>query len=246
MDIFMIVYWSAFPSLNEHTSPVSTFKYNQPEKLSKSLNHFTFVNDSKNDFRRCPAFKDVVSNTFVLRFAYDYNLIFDYKNKYIRSDMFDQEFYNANFTTRSMENGLYSLHSPFIFKTSEPLEVEVMSAYIHDNDFTKKSMIIPGKFDIGKWFRSLDCAFLLREGIENLNIKKDDIYCYIKFKTEENITFKRFYVSNTLMNITKDLNKVKDYNKLSNPLSYYYNVYKRSKVNNLIMKEIYNNIMDEV
>ena len=65
-----------------------------------------------------------------------------------------------------MESALFSWPTDYIFFTdTKSLEMEVYPAFMESNDFVNKANLIPGVFDIGKWYRPLDCAFHLKKGI---------------------------------------------------------------------------------
>jgi hypothetical protein len=236
----MNVYWSVI-ILHDEISPFLT--YEEPKTIAESLNAIdTSTLKPGDNFKYCPAFRKQSSNTFKLSFPFDYRLSFENNN--IKTDMYDQRFFDAMVSIRSPEMRMLSLNLHYLFVAEESLEMATYPSYMSDNDFAVKTILIPGQFDIGRWVRPLDCAFMMRKGFDEVNINRGDEYLTIKFLTDEKINLKKFFVSPILANLIKQNVESRTYKKKAQPLQYYYNLYQRAKMHKLIMKEIKNNLMD--
>ena len=75
----------------------------------------------------------------------------------------------------------YGLH---LFTDTKSLEMEVYPAFMESNDFINKANLIPGVFDIGKWYRPLDCAFHLKKKNCSLQFSIEDILMNLRFRTK--------------------------------------------------------------
>jgi hypothetical protein len=144
-----------------------------------------------------------------------------------------------------MEDNLISLKIHYIFFAEESLEVETFGAHFSDNEFTRKTRIIPGRFDIGKWFRPLDCAMLINKNEDTLNINNGDAFSYIKFLTNEEVKLRKFVMTDELASIVRQNVDYKRFtNKKFSPLSHWYDLYKRSNQKKYILNRIQNNLME--
>ena len=55
--------------------------------------------------------------------------------------------------------------TPFLFFCEESLQMQQNGAHFNQNGFIDKTLIIPGKYDIGKWFRPLETPFIFKNGV---------------------------------------------------------------------------------
>lgn len=240
----MIIYWAGY---GENKNPphvpskyIPSINFLEPEKV------FNMICKEYDGFTKCPAFTDHLKNVYSLKFPIDYNL--SYENGMYTSDMYNQDFYDSYILHRSpnLKKPLISIKSWYYFFTeNENLELSVTNAYFSDNDFTKKTFIIPGSFDIAKWPRPIECAFTLREDFKTLNMKRGDDYLYVKFNTDEKIKFKRFYMNEEIYNDYINMisaRHVKPFRKIG--LYYYYDLYIKSKYKKLLLKKIKENTVE--
>jgi hypothetical protein len=58
------------------------------------------------------------------------------------------------------------------FQSDESTMIQLLPAFFHYNDFTEKTTIIPGEFDISKWTRSVEIAFEVKTPKAKIEIKK--------------------------------------------------------------------------
>ena len=228
------IYWS----FNDQ----SWLRAKTPEPIYKK-----FVQDPKNKKHSlvlCPATKKYMQNIFSLKSIFSYDFKIDQNAGQVTTSFYDQGFFENHVTVRSQEDKLFSFMQRFCFYTEEKslLISAGISPFLEDNDITKRCIVIPGTFDIGKWFRQLDFAFYLKNDYDEFKIKEDDIYQYIKFHTDEKIIFKQFRVTPKLQELIYDIDWAKDFRlpKLRS-LEEYYSMMKHKK---MITKEIKNNLVE--
>lgn len=245
----MNVYWSVNFDINVF-DPLSKYnivpfvEYEEPESVysKEQKNKLINAGNPAVDYKVCPAFQNQTKNLYCLKFPFTYDLLF--KDGNISSSSYDQHFFNNAIQIRSIEDKMISLNIHYLFISEEPLEVEVTGAYLADNDFSNKTIIIPGRFDIGKWPRNLDCAFLFKKDVESLMIKKGDEFNYVNFLTDEKVKLKKFHISETLREILDSNIRAKKFHKKYQSLSYWYDAYQKSKYKKIVMREIKNNLME--
>ena len=227
------VYWAC---IGKHWMQASA-----PESVRSTLREKDIADGNRmTHIHRCPAFNDHLRNVFTLKSIYDYDLSFSGNS--LGSHMYDQEFFDEMITVRSMENRFISYNMQYIFFTEEEsLKTSFYEfPFLEDNDFTKKCIIFPGVYDIGKWFRNTELAFILKPEHNSLNIKQGDVYSYMRFHTDESINFIQFRYNNLLDEYKNDGFNMTFFEPRVKLLNYY----KLQKNKKLILKEIKNNIVD--
>ena len=110
--------------------------------------------------------------------------------------------------------------------------------------------MVPGEYDIGRWCRTLESAFLIKKDVGKINIHRGDDFLYVKFHTDENIQLKKFFYTKELDEIVTSCISSRmfkgncDGSRKDMPLEYYYNMFYESKIRTEILKHIKNNLME--
>lgn len=241
----MNVYWSVY--LNGGPQIVPFVAYLPPVRLSDQVSDIDvkeLEQTPRQNFKLCPAVLKQARNTFALQFPFDYDLKFEPENNRVSTSLYDEGFFKSMVNIRSTSVGNYSINLSYIFIAEEPLEIEWTSAHFSDNEFTRKTMLIPGTFDIGKWPRPLDCAFLLRDGVRDLTFSRGEDFGYVRFLTNENINLQKFYPTQKMADISSSCLSARAYKKSPiAPLTHWYNLYKGANMHKTLIDEIKANLM---
>jgi hypothetical protein len=214
----------------------------EPESVS-DLFYKKNLYDKKNQMANlsyCPAFNGSIKNLYTMKSIYDYEFFINENS--IGSNMYDQFFFDKHVVVRSAELKMFSFRNSYSFFTDSPsLETTFYQfPFLENNNITERCIPIPGKFDIGKWYRSTEFPFYLKPQFNEFKIYKDEIYGYIKFNTDKKINFIQYRMTNKIkeylddcycMNFGGHLKKLENY-------------YKMFKIKKLILKEIKNNLTD--
>jgi hypothetical protein len=232
----IVIYWCCNDS--------SWLRAKAPESIYKN-----FVENTKNqqnNITACPATKNYMKNIFSLSslFSYDFTINSNQNENNVFTSTYDQSFFNDHVEIRSKEDKLFSFLQRFCFFTEK--KSLLMSAgifpFLENNNITKRCNVIPGTFDIGKWFRQIEFAFYLKEEFNEFKIEENEIFQYIKFHTKEKIIFKQFKVNEEIQNYFYDIDSAKGYRKIKlRSLESYYLMMKHKKH---IINEIKNNLLD--
>ena len=224
-------------TINYSFSTSNSYDVDHPE-CTKSLiskDYFPFRSLSKESagqrkgviFQKCPAHTDYTKNTFVFCAPFDITIDIDIDLKTGEGKIFceniSQEVFNQIVDTRFLfqkESGI----SPYpvigidwlcIFTTDEPMLMQVVPAFLHYNDFTAKTTIIPGEYDISKWTRPVETVFEIKSSKEKIIIKKGDAISYIKFLTTESIKLVEQSIPWNEIKICNDIRQSDRYRPLS-------------------------------
>lgn len=241
----MIVYWTAYTE----SDTISPFKFKDPYPVLKRVNEMAEGLPLIENYKLCPAFRDVHKNTFELQFPCEYKLTITRENNGTRLETtdYDQEYFDEMLYFRSPGHNLFSYNVRYMFFAETDLNVSMIHPYFFDSDFSSKTMLVSGKFNVGKWFRPLDCAFIIKKGVDNLILEEDTPFAYVDFDTEEEIVFKRFYRSDEIKKIQRQLLGIRQHRvkKTITPLRYFYDIFYNLRIKKLILQEIKHNLMDE-
>lgn len=192
---------------------------------------------------KCPAVQDAMKNTFEIKSTVDYSMkFFDDK---IQSKHHDQKFFEDHVFIRDLKRKNVSFVHKYIFFTDEKsllLEGQVFP-FLENNEITKRTFFVPGKFDIGKWFRPVEFAFYMKDGYDEFIINENDVYSYVRFFTDKKINFKKFIPTMMIYkfaNSSSDLSKFSS-SKNSKKLNDYYTKFNYKK---RLLKEIKENLCE--
>ena len=237
-----VVYWCI---------PKSPYYLNftQPEPLIKDINALKesiVTTAPESDFVKCPAVHNHVRNTFVIRSPIDLTFISD--GKEVLTKNYNQEIFDNLFIIRDVPSGFLSLTiTDAFFFTEEDCEMTLTGAYLSNNDASKYLSVLPGVFNISKWFRNIDFACFIREFNKEINIKQGDPLMYLKFNSKEPIVFKKFYYTKEIAEISSIVIKQKVFQKeksINTYLETVYNLFTKSKIKNRLLVEIKRNLME--
>ena len=233
------IYWG----VNTHYSPEG-IRAEAPIPILQKISHERIPKDSGlgQQYNRCPAFTDELTNLYGIKSYYDYTLQFG--ENAVSSPDHGQEFFDKHFVIRSLEGNLFGFHENFHFFTEEPsLEMSLLPPYFEDNSIANNTITIPGKVDIGKYFRAMSYAFLLKQNCDEIRFNRKEIMMYFKFHTTEKIKFKRFLFTKELNMNDALMMSAKDFKyDIATKLKYYYNIFEKSNLKKKQLKLIKENL----
>lgn len=230
------VYWTGY----SENGTISPFDFKEPSPALGKVNSKFKNLGIEHNFSFCPAFTKLYENTFALTFPNDYELTLDNNN--LTSKLYDQRYYDEMVYLRSMTQKLVSYNLRYLFFSESSLQLSMLHNQYIDSKFSQNSTLIEGQFDIGQWFRPLDCAFIMNNS--SVTMIKDEPYAIIKFHTTEKINLIQFYRTQNIINLQNDLYKTRMYKeKIIKPLDFFYKQYNKIKFTKLLSKEIENSII---
>jgi hypothetical protein len=175
-----------------------TETYIQPlSSLSKDI-----VDSRKNVvFLKCPAHTDFMKNTFVFKSPIDLNIDIDITKATteVWCDNIPQPLFDKLIDLRFLQTPEAGhSHYPIIgvdflntFTCTEEMNISILPAHMHYNDFTAKTGVIPGSYDISKWTRPIELVFEVKQSKERIEIKKGDALFYVKFNNTSQVKLQK-------------------------------------------------------
>lgn len=190
----------------------------------------------------CRAFLDFTKNTYIMKNPIDLNVrvekqkILNYGNRNL-----DSLYKIRSLQVENVYNFNYSLG--YLFFSEDDIDVQVTSPFMHNSNFCKNGYIFPGKFNISKWFRSVNPALQFYDNSDkNIVSEKGDPLMYIKFNTEKNITLRKFFMCKELEDIMYATIQYKQYEP-NRPLSYLYDKFEKAGLRKRTLKLIKENLI---
>ena len=237
------IYWAPIFDSSSHDESINwSILYPDPINLYDTLRpEMANTEPGKNMFY-CPAFKGLTSNTFVFRNPMDADFYLDDSNRIATK--------NKNYVTIKIAHGPSIKNSILLeyvlkwifFAEDSDIEVIVTSPYFDTPNHLQYGNIVPGRFSISNWFRSVNAEFNLKPGVKQLKIEKDEPILYITFNTNKKINLIRFDMNESLNASKNACAKSSDWESWV-PLAARYKRFKESRMKDSILREIKKNIV---
>ena len=222
--------------------------YFAPENILRSVTEYNTENMDSN-FIKCPIFNTFARKTFNLLSPIDFN--FEISHNHVRVNH-DIGMFPENFVfVRNLELNCMSLPLlNYVFFTETPCNMTWNNSYFSKGQFSSKVHVSPGQFDISRWFRNVDLAFIVRNKNDEVHFTRKEPIASVNFDFQNNdkIVFKRFELNEKLSKYLK-FKTILPYNIAQRPkfdklLSYYYNLFDSSLAKKGIIREIKRNILE--
>ena len=243
----IIVYWSPWWNIEKKNS--FDIYYHEPENVyTNLLDKYEQPRITKN-FMHCPAFRDAVKNSYVIFSQTDIDLSIQTNE--------NNEIQNFGFThpekiaIGGKLSHMPSLKNQFLIETDmavtffseQSLDISITSPFFHETPYLSSAAVVPGKFNIGKWFRPINFEFNLWENVKRLKIDSGEPILYFNFYTDSKIVFKRFQFNERLFYLSSQLVRYRQNPDKPMSLMTRYKKFEQSMIKNVILKEIKNNLL---
>lgn len=239
-----IIYWAAF------YKPGDLYDLNHLYPDLKSLYEEVAVKKAPlkidtPDFLRCPATSDLFKSTFVLRAPVDTNVSLNFqtrREKQIDDSLLEQSRYKIKLDflhqpTLLNHNLIEYTHPILFFSEEESMIATLTPPYFEKVKSYESGTIIPGQFDIAKWFRPMNMEFQLWPDINILNIPAGEALCYVQFHTNKKIVLKRFIVNREIEKLIASIAQVSALKRFAR-LSERYKAFEQSQSKQRVLKLI--------
>ena len=213
-----IVYWAPWidreTGQRDNKSTVSEWLYKEPSSVWQELLEIKDQNiiSSKvtTTYLQCPATREALSSVFVVRCP-----CYSSAEVLIREDnqieKVEQAWTGVSQCEITMSHAptLYNqllviVNYPFIFFSEESLFMRSTSPWFHSAPHTSLGGIVPGLYDIGRWFRPLNFEYNLWYKNNRFELGEGEPMAYLEFSTSKPVVFKRFELTQTLINLATD------------------------------------------
>ncbi len=235
--------------------PLDTFKLGN-EPFQENLNEIMIEslvsvyldlkqNENKNNTDTifvCKSFLQYTKNMYLMKNPYDMNIRVE-KTRVL--NLGNRDLDNLYFNRVLQTDGVYNLNydQGYIFFCESSLEIEVLSPFMHKSSFCKNGYIVPGSFDISKWFRPLNPALQFYDNSDKIiQSPVNDPLMYIKFQTTEGVKLQKFIMTPELEDIVSFATKYKVHDP-NRSLSYLYDKFTKAGLHKKTLKLIKENLI---
>jgi hypothetical protein len=235
------IYWSPYNKDKDFDWGILQYDpENLFEKLKNNMDKDSFKK-SKSNLVMCPAVKNSVNKIYVFKNTVQSYFEFKENNEIIAVS---KNHINASIQhDNSLQNcRLFVYHLPLIFFSENDINMTLSSPYFSNCPHLKYGSIVPGKFNISKWFRNINIEFNLWENVNEFKIEKDEDLFYVNFECNEEIELIRFDLNDRLLKIAEVTGRSSSWEKFI-PLRERYERFKKSQMHKIVIKEIEKNII---
>ena len=238
----IIIYWS--PIFNTTDSVDWNMLYPEPENLYVDLIKNKEKLSGTDSFFSCPAVNSRLKTSFVFKNGLKTKFSYDFSDKYNPTIQYEEGINSMYYKPSNLVDGANVLLSiGWIFFSEEPVDILINPAMMHNTNLSSHGIIVPGKYDVSKWFRPLSGEIQLWKTKGTVTIEEDDPLFYLEVLSEKRVTLKRFKMNESLTkykNACVDAPKSMGFNV---PLKKRYKTFIQSRTNELILSEIKNNLV---
>lgn len=145
-----------------------------------------FVKDNPSNFLTCPAVTGYFKNTYVIKSPVDIDLSFDAESGRMSLKGHDQAFHDTYIWNRcdvredSTAPMMMSFSLHYFFYADRPCMLELLAPSMHQEQCVQNMRVVPGAFDISKWFRPISPVFEIVDPSKSLIIKRGDPLLYVR------------------------------------------------------------------
>ena len=223
-----------------------SFLYPKPTNLFSDLSKERAVGIKTSSFLTCPAFSSITKKIIQYKSPMDLSYEFDFRdqeNQIIKPLI--EKYIAFDYRPKSLEvaNSIL-LELKYYMFADEPLEVMFTAPYFAQSKYTQYATVIPGKFDIGNWFRPYNFELQPWDTKGEIHIKEDEPLFYAQFQTDREINIKKFSMNKELMNMVNACVQTTDLFGIGQSLLSRYNRFKNIGMREKVLVEIKKNLIE--
>lgn len=234
-----LIYWA--PAF-ENNQPIDwNILYTDLESLHDSLRDKKSDTRPNQNFFYCPAFTNVTKSTFTVRNPIQSHFKIQNQNEVIPTSK--NHISSTIFHPPSIENCATMIYGlKWIFFSEEDVEMTLTSPYFSQSQHLQYGSVVPGRIKINSWFRAINLEFNLWPNVNEFKVEENETIAYFNFNTDKNIKLVRFEMNQKLHQYSNAGIQSTVWESWV-PLKKRYDRFKKSRMNELVLKEIKNNIL---
>ena len=244
----LIIYWAPASLIDDPTvawlNMYGSTIYPDPKNLHSTLMKEKNPQRGPTTFISCPAALNTFKKTFVFYNSkpckYEYDLT-DIENPVVKPEGENYLNYAIRRPPALVDKPTMELQLRWIFFCEESIDMEITPPMFHQPKYTKYGTCIPGRYDIGSWYRPFVFEIQMWEPKGTFVLEKDEPIFYASFYTDRPIILKRY-------NYTKELEAISQHLILSTSgdptFENRYNMFNNTSQRELISKRIKDNLFE--
>jgi hypothetical protein len=234
------VYWAPW-FINRDNLDWNMLYYN-PENMLERLNKQKNNQKIDSTFFQCPSVNSLFKNTFILKNSLEssFSIVDNTVISLSKTKIGGEIIRNGSLKNNILFN--YNLNWIF-FSEEDNLNMRITSPFFSNCQHLKYGSIVPGQFNIGMWFRTINLEYNLWDNVKSFKANQDEDLAYISFDSDKKIKLVRFEMNEKLYSYSNSTSNSSNWEPKV-PLLKRYERFKNTNMKNLVLKEIKNNIVD--
>jgi hypothetical protein len=240
------LYWSPYTSMDVEGSDWS-FLYPNPKTLFSDMTLIKSKDADNRTYLSCPAlankFKKILVFHSPISCSYKYNFTTNPKTL----EQVTTNYISVNPPRQPAISKGPSLEFAlkYIFFSDEPVDAYFTPPMFHQPMYTKFGSVIPGEFNIGKWFRPFNFEVQTWSQTGEIHLNEDEPLFYVEIKTDRPIILKKFELSNKLVGYARSNVGTTELFGRGQTLLSRYERFSKINMREKILTEIKKNLIDE-
>ena len=235
----VVVYWSAKTSPERQT--YVHLLWGPPVPLTKLMPEGSGPGRSGN-YRSCIALISMLKNTYALVHPLTHSVTVsgDLESPDVTADL------DIWLKRDNPLKNRYSLDYDFgwLFFAEESLKIKVTPPYFHNTSAGKSGFLASGSFDIGKWFRMVNMAYIFWEGHNTMTVTEGEPAMYVEFLTDKKVILKQFECTEELMSMSIQVVDASNVAMKRKTLEYRYDKFFKANRHKRVLKLIKENLLE--
>ena len=244
----IVVYWAPYSHHEVGTGEWNLLYSDPSNKYIDLIKNKSKVCESRNSFFACPAFGDKLKNTYVFKSPIESSYNYDFSN--MENFLIEPQKPNKPYLQIQSpriealsDKPQIRIGLEYLFFCEEPLKATFSAPYFDQAKYLKYGAIAPGTFDIGQWFRPYPVEITLWDKVGEFCIEEDEPIFYVEFLTDRPVVIKRFKPTKEILSYAYACSTSPSTIKKAIPLLERYRKFKNTRMNDLVMSEIRDNIL---
>ena len=244
------IYWS--PQTTSEVSELGEWNmlYPEPVTLFRELQKIREIDTGQDTYFACPATNDKFRKTYVFKNELPSSYEFDFTSddvskKYFKHTSNTYINYDIKRPPSIAKGPLVNLNLYYSFFSEEPIEAVFTPPMFHEPKYTKYGTCVPGQFDVGQWFRPYPLEMQMWNMKGEFHLEFNEPIFYVEFKTTKKVNLQRFKMNKTLVSYLEACSTTKRIWGPGLSLQDRYARFKRTRMRELILKEIKENLLDD-
>ena len=217
--------------------------YAEPENLfDKNIKNKTNI-DKVDSMFYCPAFKHLTKNTIEFKNPLTTSLKIDDDGNIIDRSKTGT---GANVVRKPSIKDRFLIEygiTPILFSDSD-VTATMTAPWFETPSFMQYATIVPGRYNIGKWFRAVNIEFMTNPGQREVVIEKNEPLVYFTFDTDEQIKLTRFKMDEELRRYSISCATSTSWEPWI-PMAERYKRFRQSRMRSIILEKIKQNTVKE-
>jgi hypothetical protein len=246
---YVDIYWSSYGEKNQNFHRMLMDV--APEKMTADLIKNKAISPKipkvetfqANGYQQCSALHTLSKNMFVIKSPISAKIQFNENGEIIKNTK-DSIFFNERASSLK-DSFSFDFNFGYLFFTDEEnVNITLTPAYIHKTSYRNDAFLAPAKFSISSWLRPVTFIFQMWEESKTFELNQGDAIGYISFDTEKPIRFHQFMVTDDIVDQVSACINYKYFKKFV-PMKDLYDLFKRTSLKNVVLKEIKKNVISD-